>query len=271
MRPLPIQPGDRFGRLTVIGRSRRIGRRYWSCRCSCGTVRSVAAGALNNGRTRSCGCLSLQMTRARSTTHGGTARDEHRQVYLVWSAMRKRCNNPKDKAYERYGGRGITVCVRWEHFENFLADIGPRPSSEHSIDRKDNDGGYWCGKCAECARLGRTANCRWATRLEQNRNTRRNVRFSYNGEALTLGEWSERSGIHRATLRERIVRRGWNIEDALTRPAGPNGKTVYILFRGQRLPLVEWCQRMNMPRNLVALRLYQGWSAERALTEQVNK
>lgn len=110
----------------------------------------------------------------RATLHGGTRSSEHR----TWMAMRERCANPKSRAWEHYGGRGIDVCAGWEDFAAFLRDMGQRPEGrtdkrpEYTIDRINNDGGYWCGRCAECVSLGRQANCRWADWSTQNENRR---------------------------------------------------------------------------------------------------
>ncbi len=125
-------------------------------------------------------------------------------TYRSWHDMRQRCNNPNDKQYPDYGGRGITVCKRWRIFTNFLADMGEMPSG-HSIDRVDNDAGY----CKE--------NCRWATRTEQNRNTRRNVTLTYQGKTLCIAGWGELLGVNYRTLLSR-VNAGWAVEDALTKP-----------------------------------------------------
>ena len=126
----------------------------------------------------------------------------------AWQAMNRRCYNPKCPDYQDYGARGITVCERWrDSFENFLADMGPRPSSKHSIDRIDVNGNY------------EPSNCRWATLKEQLRNQRRNPRYEFRGERLTLTDIAERSGIPRLTLHYRL-KRGWNLEDAATRPVG---------------------------------------------------
>ena len=99
--------------------------------------------------------------------------------YNVWASMNKRCSNPKTKEYKYYGGKGVSVCSRWNpqlggSFDNFLADVGPRPSPKHTIDRENNAGNY------------EPSNCRWATKLQQARNTSKNVRFEYAGESLTL-------------------------------------------------------------------------------------
>jgi hypothetical protein len=119
--------------------------------------------------------------------------------------MRDRCRNPKHRAYKNYGGRGITVCERWNSFENFYADVGDRPSPKHSIDRIDNDLGYEPG------------NVRWADQKTQSRNSRRNRLVAINGETLCLQDWAERMGLGRCTIYDRL-RRGWSIERALTTP-----------------------------------------------------
>jgi len=121
--------------------------------------------------------------------------------------MIKRCTNPNTKGYSNYGGRGIKVCERWLHsFENFLADMGPKPSPAHSIDRyPDNNGNY------------EPKNCRWATRTEQSFNKRTNRLIQHNGETLPLSVWAGRTGMKRETIADRLAH-GWTISDALTIP-----------------------------------------------------
>lgn len=153
--------GKRFGRWTVIAAADVDGRQQsqWECRCDCGTVRVVPGDNLKAGRSTSCGCFRREVVGERFTTHGGTETSE----YASWKAMKQRCLDPNRINFKNYGGRGITVCERWrDSFENFLADMGPKPTPEHSIDRwPDNDGNY------------EPTNCRWATDSEQQRNTRR--------------------------------------------------------------------------------------------------
>lgn len=163
---MPIKPppiGEKFGRLTVLGAVHRgqgrAGRYEWICRCDCGKMRIVKQHALKSGHTQSCGCYNQERV---SQTHRRHRRS-YTTAYVNWANMLQRCGNPKHPSYSRYGGRGITVCDRWKTFENFYADMGERPSPNHSIDRKDNDKGYSPG------------NCRWATRTEQLLNTRRSI------------------------------------------------------------------------------------------------
>lgn len=127
--------------------------------------------------------------------------------YKIWDSMKRRCENPRDRGYVFYGSRGIKVCAQWQRFENFLEDMGPRPDRTYSIERIDNDGDY----CPE--------NCRWATKSEQANNRRNTIRYGYQGQNLTLAEWSLRSNIKYGTLWWRVVQHDWPIERALTTPA----------------------------------------------------
>ena len=128
-----------------------------------------------------------------------TPRDK---MWCRWNSMHDRCYNPKAANYPRYGGRGIFVCNEWHNFEPFYEFFGDLPSGS-TIDREDNDGPYapW--------------NCRVASKTEQNRNKRTNRLLEFNGESLPISVWSERTGLHRATIVNRI-RRGWSIEETLT-------------------------------------------------------
>lgn len=122
-----------------------------------------------------------------------------------WDAMRARCTNVNHEFYSSYGGRGISICGRWENFDNFLADMGPRPSPTHSLDRKDNDGNYEPG------------NCRWATKKEQMDNRRNNRLIEFDGQTHTMADWSRIKGMRISTLHQRIMM-GWSVEAALNQP-----------------------------------------------------
>lgn len=140
-------------------------------------------------------------------THGNSHRGRRTTEYRTWEAMIARCENPKNSRYPIYGGRGITVCDEWRcDFSRFLADLGPKPSPQHSLDRIDNSLGYYPG------------NCRWATRLEQANNHRDNRRIEYKGETLTLAQWAKRLNLPYHTLKNRTGRLGWSPDRAFNEP-----------------------------------------------------
>lgn len=172
-----IFPGAKIGRLTLIAKvgKKPYGNTIWSYRCDCG--KCGEAISTNIGRqTNSCGCLSVEKTSARSKTHGKSKKCSE---YGIWCAIKRRCQNKSSKFYGHYGGRGITVCEKWETFEGFLDDMGDKPSDSHSIQRIDNDSGY------------SKENCCWATVYEQNSN-KRNARYiTFKGKTQPLYIWSD--------------------------------------------------------------------------------
>lgn len=213
MAPLkPLEVGSRYGRFTVLGvaepqRYTRDGCTYQDsmsvCLCECGVVKSVKNALLRCGKTESCGCLKMEALQKR-VRHGYNRQNSRNPEYDAWNNMRARTGNSKASNYEYYGGRGIKVCERWNSFENFISDMGNRPSDKHSLDRIDVNGDY----CPE--------NCRWATKKEQARNCRNSVYITCNGETKTLAEWEEITGIRRKTISSRI-KSGRSVEEALRR------------------------------------------------------
>lgn len=204
--------GRRFGRLVVLGVDpdrRGCGPYRWWCRCDCGQPASVDGAKLRSGHTSSCGCLHRERTGDTHRKHGHSQRSPE---YNIWNHMRQRCQNTSNPSYDRYGGRGITVSERWGSFENFYADMGPRPSPEHSIDRIDNDGPY------------SPENCRWATQGEQNRNRRDNVWLTYQGRTMVVADWAAIVGMPPQMLHSR-VRAGWPTERLLTEPPTPRKRS----------------------------------------------
>ncbi len=203
--------GSRFGRWTVIGpmfRSEKS-QRLWPCRCDCGTLKDIQESSMLRGNSKSCGCYRRDDTKARFTTHGYTTEANNKGragEYRIWHGMKQRCLNPNYPAYPDYGGRGVTVCEPWRtSFESFLADMGPRPSPRHSIERIDNDKGYEPG------------NCRWATPLDQSRNRRSNRVLTFRGQTKPVSAWASELGIKAAAIINRLDR-GWSAEKALSTP-----------------------------------------------------
>lgn len=212
--------GAVFGRLAVLGYARSEVRdggtrqrtyAYWNCICLCGNSKEIRADDLLRGRTQSCGCFHKTHLGDSTRKHGLTDSPE----YKIWTDMWSRCTNPNRGCYQNYGGRGIHICERWKSFENFLQDMGNRPSLDHSVDREKNSLGY------------SPENCRWAIRIEQANNRRTNVKLSFNGETLTISQWAERSGIGKVALYQRS-RAGWDTQRMLTEPVGASKGRVAV-------------------------------------------
>lgn len=187
--------GQVYGRLTVLRlEGRAKGHRRWVCRCACGVEIVVHGGNLASGNSQSCGCIGRERPKSTRRARGGT--------FNSWNAMILRCYRPSQRCYPRYGGRGITVCDRWrESFEAFLADMGPRPSPQHSLDRFPNrDGNY------------EPSNCRWATAAEQARNKSTTVWIEYGGQRVSLSEAASLAGLSPVTVCWRRSH-GWPASD----------------------------------------------------------
>lgn len=191
----PVTSGQRYGRLVTLHRE-KSGRPKtpWVCQCDCGKIKTVTAGNLKSGKTQSCGCLKSEKLTKHNLSRSLT--------YRAWANMLDRCKNPNNSHWNRYGGRGISVCDQWKSFDCFLKDMGEKPD-RMSLDRIDNNGNY------------DPSNCRWATKKEQVNNTSKNHLLSFNGRSQTIAQWSDEIGINYMTLTWRISN-GWSIERALT-------------------------------------------------------
>lgn len=209
IRKKDLKEGMVFHRLTILN----IAEKNCEVLCNCGVKKRVRTQHILSGDTKSCGCLHKEITKELLKTHGLSKKPE----YPIWKNIIQRCKNPNSPAYNRYGGRGIKLCKRWERFPNFLADMGCRPSNNHSVDRVNNNGNY-------CAK-----NCKWSTPKEQRRNTSKNNIFEYQGNFKTLADWADCYKIPRGTLYYRLVLKKWEIQRALLEPVvlGKNQYNIY--------------------------------------------
>ena len=200
--------GSKFGRWTILGfHSIKHASARMLCRCECGKEKIIYLKSMKSGDSTNCGCQ-------RNIVHGNAKRGSSGKTkeYTTWCNMLRRCFDENNEAFYNYGERGIMVCDRWaDSFASFLEDMGKSPSRQHTIDRIDNDGNYEPG------------NCRWATRKEQNRNSRNCLIIEHEGKAMTLVEWSELVGISTYVISWRI-KSGWTTKEALFTPTLRRGK-----------------------------------------------
>ena len=199
--------GDRFGRWIALERVPEGKRTKYLCRCVCGAEKLVAHGDLRSGKSKSCGCLRRDVTIKKNTTHGMS---HHNRLWRIWVNMRTRCYNSNTTYWDRYGGRGITVCEEWrdsfQSFYDWAMDNGY--SDSLTIDRINNDGDY------------EPNNCRWVTVREQSYNRSDNHFVTLEGTTLPLDKWSRKKGLNPKTVRDRLTR-GWSYEKALNTPPDP--------------------------------------------------
>jgi hypothetical protein len=194
--------GRKFGRLTVIGLSeKKSGRKsYWVCECDCGNKKLVRSDSLKSGQVQSCGCLKAEQNKINlcRTTHGDTPTGAHKRLWQIWQGMKQRTSNPNKKSYDRYGGRGVTVCKEWS--ESYVAfrdwALASGYADNLSIDRIDNNGNY------------EPSNCRWATFREQCNNRRSNVLIEWDGRTQNIQEWADETGLPYQILHDRYKRYG---------------------------------------------------------------
>lgn len=198
--------------------------------CSCGNVSEYDKGNVERGNTTRCKSCAKESRRKNRTKHGCSismkkTNKEGYQNYSIWQAMKRRCYLETAKSYKDYGGRGIKVCDRWlESFDNFISDMGMRPTPKHEIDRIDTNGDY----CPE--------NCRWATKKENARNKRNTVKLTIDGVTKPLVQWAEESGTSSSNIKNRIRNLGWSEKEAVF---GKKKKRMYNTPKGKFNTLEE--------------------------------
>lgn len=193
--------GRRFTKLLVfsIHHRHQYGQVHWLALCDCGHWTTASSANLESGKTKSCGCL----TGGPEVKHGDARVRKYTPEYKAFHKAKARCENPNDNRYHTYGGRGIQM--KFQSYEVFLAEIGRRPSTEYSLNRKDNDGHYESG------------NVEWAKIVDQQRNTSTNRYIAFQGETKAVAEWAEIKGIDAKRIYDRLDS-DWSVERALTTP-----------------------------------------------------
>lgn len=193
--------GRRFGRWSVLVPTDERGADEsikWLCVCDCGNTGKISSNSLLQNGSNSCGCLRKEI----HSTHGMSKTRQYR----CYMSMMKRCFDTKNERYKDYGGRGVTVCDKWNRgFEFFWEDMRKSYNNNLTLDRINVNGNY------------SKENCRWSTPKQQSNNTRNNIKITYNGETKTISEWAEILNIKTNTLRCRY-KRGWNIERLMEQP-----------------------------------------------------
>ncbi len=246
--------GQRFGRLTVIDISKKVqsGKReryYWKCKCDCGNYHEVRTDSLISGNVQSCGCLHKEQAIVNVSLHHSHKQSTSR-LYGIWQKMKDRCLNENVPCYDRYGGRGITICDEWkddfEAFFKWAVDNGY--SEDLTIDRKDNNKGYF------------PDNCRWATNKEQARNRRSNIVVAYQGKEMTLIEASEKSGLPYSALNARW-NRGIRGEELFARLTSKGIKRE-VLYHGKIITLKELSELTGININTLKSRYRAGKRGE---------
>lgn len=261
----PLQVGQRFGKLTVIGldhiqnytrKDNGKNQRFffYRCVCDCGNETVVQKSDLTKGSIKSCGCGLNPII------HGGTGT----RLFVIWQGIKRRCNAKKGLNYKNYVLRGITICDEWKDnfkiFSDWAMLNGYNPNAkrgECTIDRIDNNKGY------------SPDNCRWVNQTIQARNTRKNKLITYNGETHCISEWAEILNISPNTLYARIIIKKWDIEKALTQTTE---RRKLITYKGATKSIKEWADEYGLKFDTLHGRLFDfGWTIEEALTIPVGQ
>lgn len=239
--------GKRLGRLFVLAYAGKKERKhYWKCVCDCGEMVFRSHDNLHSGDTRSCGCLAEDVKGLNTKTHGEASGGVLTAEYKVWRGMKNRCHNPNEPSYCDYGGRGIFVCERWKRYENFIEDMGRRPTRKHTIERVNNGLGY------------SPENCRWATTTEQGRNKRSNTILEVDGTKRCISEWAEFLGVSESTIHSRL-HMGWSINDSIQTPVK---EEMRLDYNGESRTIAEWSKVTGLSTAALYARVRRGLSHE---------
>ena len=182
-------------------------------------------------------------------THGMSRTPE----YYAWQNMKDRCFNPNHKRYSDYGGRGISMCDRWLNLDNFLADMGSRPTAKHSIDRIDNNDDY------------SPKNCKWSTHVEQKNNKRNNHLITIDDVTLTIAQWAKKMGYNESVIWRRLEA-GWSEYDAVMTPVHID---KLITIKNETRTIAQWTTEKGYGESVIHDRLKMGWSEYRAVMTPV--
>lgn len=248
--------GKKFGKLTVLyledngPKSRKI---RWVCKCECGKEVVVQNYLLLSGNTKSCGCLRLAQNRTNNKTHGMS----RTPIYRIWGCMIGRCNNPTDKKYPSYGGRGIKVCDEWRDFTKFYTYVSKLENFNrrgYSLDRIDNNGDY------------RPNNVRWVDSKTQGRNKRNNHFLTIDGQTMTIAEAAERYRVNPITIISRIEAGDTGLDLVRPRHSTPHNQNkkcrYFVEYNGQKLTLAEAAKIAHVSYNTMRQRFQKGGSIE---------
>lgn len=217
--------GQRFGRWLITEVFKKPGKpTKFRVLCDCGTEEIKHYANITSGASKSCGCLNKELMATKFRTHGHTAGTKDGcgdRAYRTWASIKRRCSLEGQENYERYGGRGISVCERWkDSFEAFLEDMGEPPDGM-TIDRfPDTNGNYEPG------------NCRWATIEEQANNKRTSRLIEYLDRTQTMAQWCRELGLDYGMVRSRLDDYGWSVGEAFTLPSSPLSRSKRGLLDG---------------------------------------
>jgi len=235
--------GMKFNKLTVIKKGINTYKKkqtVWLCKCDCGNTTTVPLYRLTSNNTKSCGCLQGK------GTHGYSKHPS----YNSWRGAKDRCLNEKNKDFKKYGKRGITFGKKWLDIKTFISDMGSPPTKEHSLDRINNNKGYY------------KDNCRWATRIEQGNNQSTNRLISYMGKTKTIANWARELHINQSILRGRM-KSGRTLEEAVL--FEKRGEMLF-LYRKNKYKIKQLSEISGVSVSIINQRIFKlNWSIEKVM------